>query len=43
MTRALLYRITGWRIFRPRKTSWGESTDLWSDVDWMWFEERNRR
>jgi hypothetical protein len=39
---ALLYRLTGWRIFRPSQTAWGESTALWSDVDWEWFNEKGR-
>lgn len=34
---SFLYRLTGWRIFRPSRTPWGESTALWSDVDWDWF------
>lgn len=37
---ALLYRLTGWRIFRPLRTKWGESTELWSDVDWNWYRSK---
>ena len=27
-------------IDRPRVTPWGESTELWSEVDWMWFKNQ---
>lgn len=40
---AFLYRLTGWRIFRPSRTPWGESTSLWSDVDWDWYHRNGRR
>jgi hypothetical protein len=34
-----LFRLTGWRMFRPRRAPWGESTHLWSNEDWKWFRE----
>ena len=35
-----LYWLTRWKIFRPERTEWGESTELWSEVDWIWFEKK---
>jgi len=35
--RTWLYRLTGWAVFRPRRTPWGESTELWTDIDWWWY------
>jgi hypothetical protein len=32
-----LYIITGFRVFRPRRTPWGELTKFWTDRDWEWF------
>lgn len=37
-----LYRLTGWRIFAPRRTQWGENTAQWSEVDWDWFNRQPR-
>lgn len=38
--------IIGWRLaralVRPAVTDWGESTALWSEVDWHWFESGHR-
>ena len=28
------------RLERPRMMPWGESTELWSDVDWAWYRRR---
>ena len=36
-----LFRLTGWKIFRPRRAPWGESTALWTDGDWRWFRRFN--
>ena len=36
-----LYRLTGWGIFRPSHTEWGECTELWSEVDWDWYRRRD--
>jgi hypothetical protein len=36
-----LYYLTGWRIFAPSVTPWGESTRYWSDIDWQWYRERH--
>jgi hypothetical protein len=41
--RTFLYRLTGWRLFRPRRAPWGESTDLWSEIDWDWFHREGMR
>jgi hypothetical protein len=30
-------------IERPEVTPWGESTALWSDVDWSWYYEQGDR
>ena len=27
---------------RPAVTEWGESTALWSEVDWEWYGRRGR-
>lgn len=32
-----LHYYMGWKIFRPRRVSWGESTAFWTDRDWEWF------
>lgn len=32
-----LFRLTGWKIFRPARAPWGEATDLWTEGDWRWF------
>lgn len=36
--RIWLFRMTGWKIFRPARTRWGEATDLWTEADWRWFQ-----
>src|SRR4051812_49026173 len=32
-----LFQLTSWRVFRPKRAPWGESTSLWTDGDWRWF------
>lgn len=39
----ILYRLTGWRIFRPARAAWGESTAHWLPVDWDWYYRYGHR
>lgn len=41
--RMFLYRLTGWRLLAPGRTPWGESTALWTDVDWNWYRQQPGR